>query len=266
MEMVSASKMRRAQEQVKASRPFASRLLTILHTIGSKTDPSLHPLLQEKSSGQPLLILLSTDRGLCGGLNTNLFKAVLDYKTTQPNLVVCTVGRKAQEFASRLGLEIVASFIGLPEKITIQDVLPIAELARDGFLDGRFSQVSAIHMEFINTLTQTAKITEVLPLKPLVTQAAEMETVTADKEYTFEPNAAEILNWLLPYFIESEMFQLMLDAKASEHSARMIAMQSASDNAKDVVGSLKLEYNKGRQATITRELIETTTASLSIAG
>lgn len=261
MEMVSASKMRRAQEQVKASRPYADRLKAVLHTIGPKTDPKIHPLLQDNQSGMPVLVVISTDRGLCGGLNSNLFKAVFEFRESHANLITVVVGKKALEFVNRAGLPVHASFSGLPERVGFADALPIAQVVRDGYLGGNFSSVHIVHMEFINTLSQKPLVQPLLPLRPL---EAASGGATLSSEYVFEPNAQEILDWLLPYFIEMQIYQLLLDAKASEHSARMISMQNASNNAKDVVGTLKLEYNKGRQAGITRELIEITTASLSL--
>ncbi len=275
MEMVSASKMRKAQEQARASQPYANKLLEILHTIATSTNPELHPLLQEHAGeGQPLLLIVSTDRGLLGPLNTNLFKTSVEFERSHDNLTTIVVGRKAQEFASRMGWHISASFVNMPEKISFTDILTIAQMIREGFIKKEFLSVDILHMEFINTLTQQSKITQLLPLNQEVFSANSLpQVVESDEndetknnttgllqsEYTFEPNATEILNWLLPYYIEVELFQIVLDARASEHSARMIAMQNASNNAKDVVGSLKLEYNKTRQAAITQELIEITT-------
>ncbi len=261
MEMVSASKMRRAQQQVQASRPYASKLHDVLTTIATHTNPELHPLLQQ-SSGRPCLVLLSTDRGLCGGLNTNLFKSAMEFMEHNSNVAVVAVGRKAQEFAQRIGWEIVASFLGLPEKVGFNDVLPIAELVREGFLNHEFSSVHVMHMKFVNTLTQSPETTQLLPLA--ASEFTHGEALEAQGEYAFEPTAQDILDSLLPYYVEMEVYQLMLDAKASEHSARMISMQNASNNAKDVVSSLRLEYNKGRQAGITKELLEITTASLTL--
>lgn len=262
MEMVSASKMRRAQQQVQASRPYASKLHEVLSTIATHTNPELHPLLQQ-SSGRPCLLLISTDRGLCGGLNTNLFKSAIEFMEHHPDTVVVVVGKKAQEFAQRVGWSIAASFVGLPEKVSFNDVVPVAELIRDGFLKKEFSTVHALHMKFVNTLTQSPATTQLLPL---ASSDFESETIGEEGEYAFEPSAKEILDTLLPYYVEMEVYQLVLDAKASEHSARMISMQNASNNAKDVVGSLRLEYNKGRQAGITKELLEITTASLTLQG
>lgn len=270
MEMVSASKMRKAQEQAQASQPYANKLLEILHTIATSTNPELHPLLQEHPAGRPLLLIVSTDRGLLGPLNTNLFKASVEFERQHENFTTIVIGRKAQEFASRMGWHISASFVHLPEKIAFNDVLPIAQMLREGFLGNEFSSIHVLHMEFINTLSQQAKITELLPLRQEDFGVVKEKTVVEEEskdvnlellqsDYMFEPNATEILDWLLPYYVEVELFQIVLDARASEHSARMIAMQNASNNAKDVVASLKLEYNKTRQAAITQELIEITT-------
>lgn len=258
MEMVSASKMRRAQAQAQASQPYANKLHGILHSIGKNAEPELHPLLQEHPEGQPLLVIVSTDRGLCGGLNTNLFKAVLDFQHQHGNFTTVVLGRKAQEFAIRMGYNITASFNHLPEKPTFGDILPLAQLVRDGFLGTEFSSVHVIHMEFINTLTQQPHVTNLLPLDVEdILEASQEHAIAAD--YEFEPDPQTILGWLLPYYVEVLLFQILLDAKASEHSARMISMQNASNNAKDVVQSLRLEYNKSRQAAITQELIEITT-------
>lgn len=268
MEMVSASKMRRAQEQAQASQPYANKLHSVLHTIATFTDPSLHPLLQDHPSGRPVLVVVSTDRGLLGPLNANLFRAVSEFVEDRPDFTTIVIGRKAQEFVSRMGWHITASFENLPEKISFGDTLPVAQMIRDGFLGDDFSSVHVLHMEFVNTLTQRPQVTELLPLRQEELVENEKELPASDKtthvgqiqqDYQFEPSAKEILDWLLPYYVEVEIYQILLDARASEHSARMIAMQNASNNANEVVGSLQLEYNKTRQAAITQELIEITT-------
>ncbi len=194
MEMVSASKMRRAQQQVQASRPYAQKLHQVLSNIGQHTDPTLHPLLQKSERGSNCLIVISTDRGLCGGLNTNLFKAVLEKTDADPTLQLVCVGKKAVEFAQRVGLNIVASFTDLPEKVRFQDVLPIAELVRNGFLSGEFSHVEVLHMQFVNTLSQVPHPTMLLPLG-----ASELDQIEDNPgEYIFEPSAHDILDALLP--------------------------------------------------------------------
>lgn len=261
MEMVSASKMRRAQDAVTRSRPYAEKLASSLNEIATHTDPSIHPLLQasEASTGAPLLILVSTDRGLCGGLNTNLFKATLEFIEQRPETQVLVIGRKGQDFAIRSGLQIIASFVDMPDTLKFQDILPVLEIAIPGFLNGTYSEVNIAHMKFISTLSQQVSFTRLLPFNQEFDLDPEMRS-----EYVFEPSAAEILNRLLPAYLETMMYQVMLDSRASEHSARMITMQNASNNAKDVVSSLNLEYNKSRQASITQELLEINTALLAL--
>lgn len=261
MEMVSASKMRRAQSQAQASQPYAQKLHGVLHSIGQNTDSTLHPLLAEQPTGRPLLVVFSTDRGLCGALNNNLFKAIIEFSETHPNPIIITIGRKAQEFAARSGYDLTATFTQLPERPSFSEILPVAQMVRDGFLGDQYSSVHVAHMEFVNTLTQVPKITPLLPLQipKLEAQNESTHPGVAQKDYKFEPTPQELLNTLLPYYVEVLLYQTLLDARASEHSARMISMQNASNNAKDVVGALRLEYNKSRQSAITQELIEITT-------
>jgi len=263
MEMVSASKMRRSQEQALASRPYTHKLVEMLHTIAANTDPSLHPLLQKANPNAPTcIVLISTDRGLAGSLNANLFRATLQLLEQEPTVVLVTVGKKAREFAMKMGKTIVGEFAGLPDRLSLADVMPISQLLQEGFLKGEFSVVKTIHMQFISTLTQQPEINQLLPI---ATPTLERETkVAAKKEYQFEPSPKEMLGFLLPFYAENGFYQTMLEAKASEHSARMVSMKNASDNAKEIVDSLKLEYNKSRQASITSELLDITTASLTV--
>jgi F-type H+-transporting ATPase subunit gamma len=268
MEMVSASKMRRAQQQALSARPYTRAIQNSLKKVAQFTDPSLHPLLAHHSSGKNVVVLFSTDRGLCGGLNTNLFKSAWLWNKAHKELGQVTtivVGKKAVAFAKKMGLDIMAQFTDLPENLSVANILPISALITDGFLSGEFRSVSTIHMDFINTLSQRVKTTPVLPISP---EAAELESVTPPpqifSEYTFEPDPQEILNELLPYYLENTLYQTLLEAKASEHSARMVAMKNASDNAKALVSELKLLFNKSRQAAITSELLDITTATLTV--
>lgn len=266
MEMVSASKMRRAQQQVLASRPYSEKLAQSLGTVARFTDLSLHPLLQEHPEGHPLLVVLSTDRGLCGGLNANLFKLVWQFTETHPGTKLVVVGRKAREFATRSGLPLVASFSDLPEHLRFHDVLPLSNLIIPGFLGDEFSSVTLAHMRFISTLSQEPTLTPLLPLDAVESPEIVPEEKIFSKEYIFEPDPQTILNALLPAYLETQLYQHLLDARASEHSARMISMQNASNNAQDVVAGLQLEYNKNRQSAITTELIEMNSATLALNG
>lgn len=272
MEMVAASKMRRSQEMALASRPYTHKLLSMLQTIGKNTDSSLHPLLSQKNpSASELLILISSDKGLAGSLNANLFRAASIELSSMHMPKVLTIGKKAREFALKMGYPLVAEFSGLSDRLTLSDILPIVHVFVEGFLSGEFSSVRTIHAQFVSTLTQTPEINNILPLtvSDILIQASQhiefSKAPSEKKEYVFEPNPKEILEYLLPFYTENGFFQIMLEAKASEHSARMVAMKNASDNAKEIVGNLKLEYNKSRQASITTELLDITTASLALA-
>ncbi len=265
MEMVSASKMRRAQEQALASRAYSQAIHNSLHRVAALTDASHHPLLASHTAGNELLIIYSTDRGLCGGLNTQLFKNTLTWLKSRDNAQVVTIGKKAVAFAKKNGLPLYAEFTSLPEKASVEDILAIAKLVSDGFLSLQFRTVSFIYMDFINTLTQKVRLTNLLPLAPEdALSSSKTLGENNDASYLFEPSPKEILDYLLPYYIEHTLYQTLLEAKASEHSARMVAMKSASDNAKDLVGELRLLYNKSRQASITSELLDITTATLTV--
>ncbi len=270
MEMVAASKMRRSQEQALASRPYTHKLLEMLHTIGTNADSNLHILLQQGNPTAPeLLILVSTDKGLAGSLNTNLFRAATETLATMRSPRVLAIGRRAREFAIKFGYPLVAEFSGLPDKLTLADILPISEIFVKGFLSGEFSSVRSMHMQFVSTLAQSPEVNLLLPIAMNEIEAEGMQPQPKlpsgeKKEYTFEPSPKDILDFLLPFYTENGFFQIMLEAKASEHSARMVAMKNASDNAKEIVGNLKLEYNKSRQAGITSELLDITTAALAL--
>jgi len=265
MEMVSASKMRHAQQQAKSARPYTRAIRHSLRKVAQVTDSSLHPLLTTHLEGKDVMVIFSTDRGLCGGLNTNLFKSTNQWMKQHPNSEVIAIGKKAVTFAKHTGLLITAQFTSLPERVSVNEILPLAKLLTDGFLNLHYRSVQLLHMDFINTLTQKVKLT---PLLPLSTEGlGEEKGVVVPElhfEYTFEPNPQEILNELLPYYLESSLYQTLLEAKASEHSARMVAMKNASDNAKALVNELKLLFNKSRQASITNELLDITTATMTV--
>lgn len=264
MEMVSASKMRKAQDQTLAARPFAQALHESLEKLAHEAHPGLHPLLEEHIAGQDVLVVISTDRGLCGSLNQNLFKKLLDWKQQHPEGIFIMIGKKAVGFANFFGLEVYAQFINMPDTISTDDVLPITSLIIDNFTNKSFKSVSVIYMDFINTLSQKVKLQQLLPIK--AQELSENSTIEDDSvhEYAFEPSPKEILSELLPYYIENNVYQAFLESKASEHSARMVSMKNASDNAKDLVKELRLIFNKSRQESITKELLDITTATLSL--
>jgi len=265
MEMVSASKMRRAQQQALSARPYTRAIQRSLKKVAQHTDSSLHPLLMTHATGKDVLVIFSTDRGLCGGLNTNLFKAAIQWTHGRGDFEVIVVGKKAVTFAKKMGFQVAAQFTEIAEVASVNDTLAIARITTDGFLNSGYKSVWLLHMDFINTLTQQVKLTPLLPLSAQL-ESIERGIVNPEihSEYTFEPNPQEILGELLPYYLESSLFQTLLESKASEHSARMVAMKNASDNARSLVSELKLQFNKSRQASITNDLLDITTATMTV--
>lgn len=266
MEMVSASKMKKAQERALSARLYARTMADSLRLLAKATDKASHQLLQENSEGKALGVVIATDRGLCGSLNQNLFKNLIQWKHHHPNGVIVAVGKKAISFCQYYGLEIFAQFSDMPDKVTTSDIAPLSSLIVNGFLESTFLSVDLFFMDFINTLSQQPKTEQLLPLRSLSSLDADESLMdsTIHSEYLFEPNPQAILNELLPFYIENTIYQAFLEARASEHSARMVTMKNASENATELVSDLQLIYNKERQAAITTELLDITTATASL--
>ncbi len=278
MEMVAASKMKRAQEQALAARPYALELLKSLRNVTERVDASLHPLLNHHTEGKKAVLVVGTDKGLCGSLNSHLLKQLIAFRQqVGDDAVVIAVGKRAVLFTRIIGLPIAAQFTDLPEKISMRDILPISSYVMEQFLNHSFSQVDVIYMDFVNTLKQVPQREQLLPVSREVVSDVAVEKWTDGElhtnevlvkntiEYQFEPSAKAILNTLLPFYIENSIYHTFLEAKASEHSARMVAMKNASENAHDLMAELLLIFNKGRQQAITSELLDITTASLTLA-
>jgi len=267
MEMVSASKMKKAQDRALSARLYTRTMIETLRLLAKATDKSSHPLLQENESGLPLAVIISTDRGLCGSLNQNLFKDLIEWNKKHPKGVVVAIGKKAILFCQYYGLQMYAQFSDLPDKITSSDIAPLSALIVNGFLDKTFISATLFFMDFINTLSQRPRSEQLLPIKSLEGLGSSDE-VLADtnlhSEYMFEPNPQAVLNELLPFYIENTIYESFLEARASEHSARMVTMKNASENAAELVSDLRLIYNKERQAAITTELLDITTATASL--
>ncbi len=263
MEMVSASKMKRAQNQALATRPYTRALQKSLSKLAASVKVDLHPFLIENTQGIDVALIISTDKGLCGGLNPNLFKQALSWQRNHKNGKFIVVGKKAVAFAKVYGLSTFAQFTEYPDIVRTKEVLPIAAIVSGEYLKKNFKTVSVIYMDFISTLVQKVKTINLLPLpkdNQLDTVLVQTENNT---EYIFEPSPEEILNDLLNYYIENTIYQSFLEAKASEHSARMVAMKNASDNASELMSELQLQFNKSRQAGITSELLDIGTAILA---
>ena len=255
LEMVAASKMRRAQERVTLSRPYSDRLREVLGDLASiqldSEELKQFPLLAAREVKKVALILITPDRGLAGALNSNLVRRTAQYIRQEAGVPVETiaVGKKGRDFLVRTRQELVAEFIRLGDKPTLDDIRPIAEVAINDYLEGKVDSVQIIYPKFINTLTQQATVVQLLPV-----ERPETENETSD--YIFEPDAATVLNAILPRYIEVVLYQAVLETVASFYSAQMVAMRNASDNAKELVDDLSLTLNKVRQAQITNEVAE----------
>ncbi len=266
MQMVAASKMRRAQQQAQAGKPFTDLFNRTLVHLREVIDPSTHPLLQEREVEKELVIVIGTDRGLCGPLNTNLFKLLSQFDSSKTDFI--SVGRKAKNFIAKTKRNLVADF-SVEDPAQIKNTRPITRLLRERFLNGEADRVKIAFPKFINTLTQEPRIETVLPINPISLEREALEDPAGLEKvsgfgFVFEPHPQEILNELIPAYLHSLVYQIVLDARASEHSARMVAMKNATDNAKELQKDLTLEYNKARQAAITNEIAEIATAQMAM--
>jgi F-type H+-transporting ATPase subunit gamma len=258
MQMVAASKMRKAQQAAMAGRPFVELLYRIQREATTHVGDFYHPLLEVRDVRRRAVILVGADKGLCGALNTNLFRLVAPYDTK--TTVFITAGKKAAQFISRSGRQLQAQFAysGTPR---FAEAAAIASCARDLFLKGDVDQVAVAATHFVNTLTQNPLITEFLPvgdIKSLAIPGAESEEeLKADTtEVKFEPSAEAVVGYLLSHYLDIYVHQVLLNAKASEQSARMVSMKNATDSANHLIRELSLQYNTLRQGNITRELLE----------
>ncbi len=287
MQAVAASRMQRAQAQVKATRTYAEKAWEVLTHLAAQRQvgEELHPLLQVRPlhevaqqpavSSSTALVVLTGNRGLCGAFNHNvIMKAVGFIEASEWPVKLITVGRKGRDFMHRRGEEIVAEFPAIPDQPSLVDVTPIARVAIDGFLEGRFDQVYLAYSNFINVLTQQPTVKRLLPIMPPPPHPPQLwggkrggETQAMDEyvesvrspvaiEYIYEPDPRSILDEVLPRFTELQIYQAVLESIASEHGARMVAMRNASDNAEELVGGLTLEFNKARQRAITLEIMD----------
>jgi F-type H+-transporting ATPase subunit gamma len=258
MQMVAASKMRKAQEAVVAGRPFARLLYRIQREATTRMGDFRHPLLEVREVRKRAVILISSDKGLCGALNANLFRLAAQFDPA--STVFITAGRKAAQFVARTGRQLVAEF-AYGDEPKFPEASAIASLARDLFLKREVDQVRIVATEFVNTLTQRPVSLEYLPvgeIKGLKIPGAEAEEkLPVDtRESVFEPSPEVLLAYLLSHYLNIYIYQALLNAKASEQSARMVSMKNATDNADGLIKHLTLEYNNLRQGNITRELLE----------
>lgn len=256
MEMVAASKMRKTQERMRRAVPYAKKIMDVISHVALGHSEYRHPFMETREMKRAGYIIVSTSRGLCGGLNSNLLKAVLkDMKQKIDagiEVDLCLIGTKAMAFFKRMGGNVVASIGNLGDAPSANDFVGVIKVMLDAYLEKRIDALYVCSNEFINTMRQEPLIQQVLPLVP-----AENESMQHHWDYLYEPdNAPEILNKLLTRYIESQVYRAVIENIASEQAARMLAMRSATDNAADIISNLQLVYNKARQAAITRELSE----------
>jgi F-type H+-transporting ATPase subunit gamma len=265
MKMVSAAKLRRAQENVVAARPYAKKLGEVLQRLARSWEEDSHPLLEKRVSEKALIILVTSDRGLCGGFNANISKAAERYikerKDDFSEMSLLTIGRKGYEFLKNRQT-IRKNYTGVLSSLNYQTAAMLAQEVVDGYLAGDYDEVFLIYNAFRSVMSQDITLQQILPITP--PESAEEEEIA--QEYIYEPSKAELLAELLPKYIEVTMFKAMLESIASEHGARMTAMDSASKNATEMIGKLTLVYNRARQAAITTELMEIISGAESIKG
>lgn len=267
LEAVSASRVRKAQAKVLASRDYAQKAMEILMNIQAATAGSgepLHPLLDQREDVKNIMVVLITsDRGLAGAFNGNIVRVAQRFaRQAQKPIQWVTVGRKGRDAMVRMGQNVVASFVDIPDELRIADISPVSQLAKDAFTSRQVDDVFVAYTDFINTLTQRPLVLPWLPMVPHdisayddVRKLADV-TTSGHQDYEFEPDPASIIEQIVPRFTDVVLYQCYLESKASEHSARMVAMRNASDNAGQLVEDLTLLYNKARQTAITSEILD----------
>ncbi len=259
MSLVAGSKMRRAQQMALAQRPYADQLRYLLADVvesltsaAADAEGDLHPLLARREVKTPGLLLLTPNRGLCGGLNTNLLRVAGGYVTTHPNTKLICVGRKGHDFFRRTRTEVIGSFTDLGDYPSSEDVRAVSSLVIDAFVSGEIDSLIIVYPRYVNTVIQRPELQELLPATP-----PEDATVRA-VDYIYEPDARGVLEALLPRYIEVQVYRAVLELAASEQSARMVAMRNATDAAEEMIQELTLVRNKVRQEQITKELLDIT--------
>ena len=264
MEMVAASKMRKAQERMKATRPYAEKMRQVIGHIAKANVQYKHPFMVEREVKRVGYVVVSTDRGLCGGLNINLFKALVRdmraWKEKGVEADLCAIGQKGASFFRSYGGNVVAALTHLGDSPSSDKLIGNVKVMLDAFSEGKIDRLYLVSNEFENTMTQTPQVEQILPLPP----GEDEEEIKNQWDYLYEPDARQILDGLLPRYIESQVYQGVVENLACEQAARMIAMKSATDNAGGIIDELQLAYNKARQAAITQEISEIVSGAASV--
>jgi len=252
MQFVAASKLKRAQDATLSSRPYSEKIDEVLADLAAVLDAETHPLLARREGGRRLFVVITTDRGLAGPLNTNTtrfaLKEILDH---EGDLTVVTVGRKGRDALRRARVPMEAHFAGFGDRPSFADVTPLTRLITDDYLAGTYAEIDLVYPKFVSTLVQRPVLEQLLPIQP----STDTDGIPGN-QFIFEPNPATVLRQILPRYVATRVFQAILETTASEMSSKMVAMKNATENAEELIEDLTLSYNKVRQANITREMIE----------
>ncbi|WP_101758636.1 F0F1 ATP synthase subunit gamma [Oceanicoccus sp. KOV_DT_Chl] len=263
MEMVAASKMRKAQDRMQVGKPYAQRIRSVVGHIANANPEYKHMYMVQREVKRVGFVVVSTDRGLCGGLNTNLFKAAIKsmqaYAAKETEIDLCVVGAKSAAFFNSYGGNVVAAVRDLGEDPAIADLIGGVKVMLDAYADGKIDKLYLVSNQFVNTMTQTPTVEQLLPL-----EADDDKGLKHHWDYLYEPDAQELLEGLLTRYVESQVYQAVVENGACEQAARMLAMKNATDNAGDLIDNLQLVYNKARQAAITQELSEIVSGAAAI--
>lgn len=269
MQLVAAAKMKKAQDQAASGRAYAELMNKILVSLKERAEEGVHPYFSEGKGDKTLVVVIATDKGLCGALNTNLLKKLVN-TPIEGEVEYVTVGRKASQGLARLRKTLIADF-PIKDPAKFAELRVVGKFIQEKFLTGEYKSVLVAFNNFINTVTQLPSIEQVLPVNPVTLGGKRGFDETPGEidaaelpQYTFEPDAAVVFETVLPQYVNGTLYQMLLEARASEHSSRMVAMKNATDNAKQMLKDLSLEYNKLRQAAITNELLEITTAKMAL--
>ncbi|MFS8980375.1 F0F1 ATP synthase subunit gamma [Cupriavidus necator] len=268
MEMVAASKMRKAQERMRSARPYAEKVRNIASHLASANPEFKHPFMQEREVKRVGMIVVTTDKGLCGGLNTNVLRAVTnELKSLQGRGVdvkATAIGTKGMQFLGRIGAKVVSHVVHLGDTPHLEKLIGAIKVQLDAFANGEVDAVYVAYTKFINTMKQEPMVEQLLPLSADMLSQTEDEKRAYSWDYIYEPDAQTVVEELLVRYVEALVYQAVAENMASEQSARMVAMKAASDNAKNVIGELQLVYNKTRQAAITKELSEIVSGAAAV--
>ncbi|MDK3024899.1 F0F1 ATP synthase subunit gamma [Cupriavidus taiwanensis] len=268
MEMVAASKMRKAQERMRSARPYAEKVRNIAAHLAAANPEFKHPFMQEREVKRVGMIVVTTDKGLCGGLNTNVLRSVTnELKSLQGRGVdvqATAIGTKGMQFLGRIGAKVISHVVHLGDTPHLEKLIGAIKVQLDAFTNGEVDAVYLAYTKFINTMKQEPMVEQLLPLAADKLSQTEEEKRAYSWDYIYEPDAQTVVEELLVRYVEALVYQAVAENMASEQSARMVAMKAASDNAKNVIGELQLVYNKTRQAAITKELSEIVSGAAAV--